>query len=155
MSDRVADPLVVEVAKALVFGVSFYLPDGVERNRTAGTEASGVTNLSELIKAATRQARDGRSLVVTDHEVPAVLELLRIHSALERIAATGAKYRVTGNPDGHALIVWFGLGGNREASFGDPGYPLAADIAEAGADWAEAQVATKVAKCKCCGKRCE
>lgn len=82
-----------------------------------------------------------------------LLELLRIHAALERIAATGARYSNRCSPMLEPLEVWFH--GEFSTRFGDPGDPLTADLAEAAAAWADAQVAPKAATCPCCGKRCE
>jgi hypothetical protein len=86
-----------------------------------------------------------------------LLELLRIHAALERIAATGARWKVISSPEAWPLEVWFWdhVSDYKQKRFCNPGDPLTADIAEAAAAWAEAQVAPKVATCPCCGKRCE
>lgn len=86
-----------------------------------------------------------------------LLELLRIHAALERIAATGARYSIRCSPLLEPLAAWFDDGRCPGATyaFEHCGEPLTADIAEAAAAWAEAQAAPKVATCPCCGKRCE
>lgn len=83
-----------------------------------------------------------------------LLELLRREAALERIAETGARCSISQSPNYHPMSVYSSHGGLR-LKLGNPGDPLTADIAEAAADWAEAQVAPNVCKCKHCGKRCE
>lgn len=87
------------------------------------------------------------------HDGAKLIELLRIHAALERIAATGARYSAPCSPLLVPLEVWFY--GECATKFGNHGDPITADIAEEAAAWAEARVAPKVAKCPCCGKRCE
>jgi hypothetical protein len=86
-----------------------------------------------------------------------LLEILRTHAALERIAATGARYAIHhADPKEPPLNMSVRMAnGTLAVGYSGPiGFRLTADIAEAAADWAEAQAAPKVATCPCCGKRC-
>ena len=93
----------------------------------------------------------GNVWALTDagHEL---LEILRREAALQRIAAAGARYTTRCCPMLEPLEVWFW--GELGTAFGNPGDTLTADLAEAGAAWAEAQAQPKAATCARCGKRC-
>lgn len=87
-----------------------------------------------------------------------LLGLLRIKAALERIAATGARYAIHhADPKEPPLSMSIRIAnGTWAVGYSGPlGSRLTADLAEESAAWAEAQVAPKVAACKHCGKRCE
>lgn len=92
-----------------------------------------------------------------------LLNLLRREAALQRIAATGADTGILiAAGDHYEFPLCVEMDSARQGCrvreyFGTLGQQLTADLAEIGADFAEAeaQAAPKPATCPCCGKRCE